>query len=123
MPILDIEIVHGDGDSPPAASLTQALADAAGRVLGSAPGRTWVRVLSLGASQYGENGTTVAPGELPVFVTVLHAHPPQGEALAAEVLALTQAVAACLGRPAGQVHVQYAPPGAGRQAFGGTLMT
>lgn len=43
--------------------------------------------------------------------------------LVAEVLALTQAVAACLGRPPGQVHIQYAPPGSGRQAFGGTLVT
>jgi phenylpyruvate tautomerase PptA (4-oxalocrotonate tautomerase family) len=123
VPILDIELVHADGDALPAASVTQALADAAGRVLGSAPGRAWVRVRALGACQYGENGTTVAPGELPVFVTVLHAHAPQGEALAAEVLALTQAVAACLGRAPGQVHVQYAPSGAGRQAFGGTLVT
>ena len=123
MPILDIELVQDDGDSPPTASVTQALADAAGRVLGSTPGRAWVRVRTLGASQYGENAATVAPGELPVFVTVLHAHAPHGEALAAEVLALTQAVAACLGRPPRQVHVQYAPSGAGRQAFGGTLVT
>ena len=123
MPILDIEFVQTDGDAPPAASVTQALADAAGRVLGSAPGHAWVRVRALGASQYGENETTVAPGERPVFVTVLHAHAPHGEALAAEVLALTQAVAACLGRAPGHVHVQYAPPGAGRQAFGGSLVT
>ncbi len=123
MPILDIELVQLDGEPAPAASLTQALADAAGRVLGSAPGRTWVRVHALGASQYAENGVAVAPTGLPVFVTVLHAHPPQRETLVAEVLALTRAVAACLGRPPAQVHVQYAGPGAGRQAFGGTLVT
>ena len=123
MPILDIERVLPDGADASPPGLAQSLADAAGRVFGSAPGRTWVRLRALGASQYGENETTVAPGERPVFVTVLHAHAPHGEALAAEVLALTQAVAACLGRAPGHVHVQYAPPGAGRQAFGGTLMT
>jgi len=61
-------------------------------------------------------------GELPAFVTILHAHPPAGAALAAEVLAVTSAVANCLGRPAERVHVQYAPAAAGRQAFGGKLV-
>ena len=41
MPIVDIEIV---GDAPPPA---QALADEAGRIFGSAPGTTWVRVRAL----------------------------------------------------------------------------
>lgn len=59
---------------------------------------------------------------LPVFVTVLHAHMPDGDALAAEAQAITLAVAACLACPPECVHVQYAPEAAGRQAFGGRLV-
>jgi phenylpyruvate tautomerase PptA (4-oxalocrotonate tautomerase family) len=122
MPILDIELVQPDGVRPPAASLTQALADAAGRALGSPPGRTWVRLRTLPASHYAENGVVIAPEELPVFATVLHARLPQGPALTTELAALTQALAACLGRAPERVHVQYAPAAAGRQAFGGVLV-
>jgi phenylpyruvate tautomerase PptA (4-oxalocrotonate tautomerase family) len=123
MPIVDIEFVQADGLAPVGPSLTQTLADAAGRVLGTSPGRTWVRLRSLALTNYAENEAPVAADAAPVFVTVLHAHPPQGDALATEVAALTQAVATCLGRPPALVHVQYAPPGAGRQAFGGTLVS
>jgi len=123
MPILDIELVQADGAAPPEAAVTQALADSAGRALGSPPGRTWVRLRSLALSHYAENQAPVAAAAAPVFVTVVHARPPQGDALAAEVAALTQAVALCLGRASAQVHVQYASPGLGRQAFGGVLAT
>ena len=123
MPILDIELVQPDGATPPAAGLTQTLADAAGSVFGSAPGRTWVRLRTLAASQYAENDATVAPDGLPVFVTVLHARPPEAEALAKQAAALTQALAACLVCAPDRVHVQYAPAAAGRQAFGGVLVT
>jgi phenylpyruvate tautomerase PptA (4-oxalocrotonate tautomerase family) len=122
MPILDIELVQPDGAPPPDAALTQALADVAGGALGMPPGRTWVRLRTLPAAHYAENGSAVAPDELPVFATVLHARPPQGEVLAAELDALTQALAACLGRATQRVHVQYAPAAAGRQAFGGVLV-
>jgi phenylpyruvate tautomerase PptA (4-oxalocrotonate tautomerase family) len=122
MPILDIELVQPDAARPPAAALTQALADAAGHALGAAPGRTWVRLRVLPATQYAENETAVAADELPAFATVLQTRPPQGEALDTEVERLTQALATCLGRDPQRVHVQYAPSAAGRQAFGGVLV-
>ena len=122
VPILDIDLVQPDGAAPPVAALTQALADAAGHVFGSAPGRTWVRLRTLPTSQYAENDAVLAPDEGPVFVTVLHARPPRDDALAIEVAALTQAVSAALGRAQDRVHVQYAPAAAGRQAFGGSLV-
>lgn len=122
MPILDIELVQPDGALPPAPALTQALADAASHALGAASGRTWVRLRTLPAAHYAESETAVAADELPVFATVLHAHLPQGDALVAEAIALTQALAACLGRSPQRVHVQYAPAAAGRQAFGGVLV-
>jgi phenylpyruvate tautomerase PptA (4-oxalocrotonate tautomerase family) len=119
MPILDIEPVLPDGVPAPSA---QTLADAAGRVFGTAPGRTWVRVRPLAASAYAENGAAVAADALPVFVTVLHAHAPHGDALVLQVQALTTALADVLGIAPQRVHVQLAPAGAGRQAFGGTLV-
>jgi phenylpyruvate tautomerase PptA (4-oxalocrotonate tautomerase family) len=122
MPILDIELVLPDGAPALDATLAQALADAAGRALGSPPGRTWVRLHALPAMHYAENEVPVGADELPLFATVLHARVPEGAALAAELVALTQALADCLGRAPGRVHVQYAPAAAGRQAFGGVLV-
>jgi phenylpyruvate tautomerase PptA (4-oxalocrotonate tautomerase family) len=121
MPLLDVECVRPEGQALPAAT-AQALADAAAGVLGSAPAHVWVRVRVLASSAYAENGAAVANDELPVFVTLLHAHPPQGPALAAQVRALTDALAAALGVDSGRVHLALAPAGAGRQAFGGRLV-
>ncbi|MEO8103144.1 MAG: hypothetical protein ABI790_11485 [Betaproteobacteria bacterium] len=121
MPIVDVEVVSQAGEAghlPSAGGLASAL----GRVFGSAPGRTWVRVRALDASCYAENDSPVAASELPVFVTVLQATPPDGAALQAEVAAVTQAVATCVARGPERVHVIYAAGGAGRQAFGGRLV-
>ncbi len=121
MPIVDVEIVCSarEAECLPSAN---SLADALGRVFGSAPGHTWVRVRALSETAYAENACAIASSELPVFVTVLHARAPTDAALRSEVLAVTQAVAACLQRDAARVHVAYAPDGAGRQAFGGRLV-
>jgi phenylpyruvate tautomerase PptA (4-oxalocrotonate tautomerase family) len=117
MPIVDLEIV-GDGTRGAA----QAVADALGDIFGTDPGRTWVRIRSLPADAYAENRSTLAANELPVFVTVLKAEMPEGAALEAEVAAITEAIARIASRPAERVHVAYAPPAAGRQAFGGRLV-
>ena len=121
MPIVDIELVC-DSKAEFATASARALADAIGQVLGSEPGHTWVRLRFLASNAYAENQATVEGADLPAFVTVLHAHPPNGEALATEAMALTLAVAQCLARATDRVHVQYAPAAAGRQAFGGTLV-
>lgn len=123
MPLIDIELVAVQNGNTPAASAAQPLADALGTALGSPPGRTWVRLRLLPAADYAENHSpALADDELPVFVTVLHAHLPEGELLVEQVGRITAAVADALGRPPQRVHVQYAPAGAGRQAFGGTLV-
>ena len=121
MPIIDIEIVC-ESKAEFARASAHTLADAIGQVLGSEPGHTWVRLRFLASASYAENQVTLEDADLPAFVTVLHAHLPMGDALAAEARALTLAVAQCLGRAPGRVHVQYAPAAAGRQAFGGTLV-
>lgn len=118
MPILDVCWV---GALPAdAAELASRLADAAGDALNAAPGRVWVRLHPLPAEHYAENGGPV-PGAPPLFVRIMHARPPAGAALQAEVAALTAALARASGRPAERVHLEYAPAGAGRMDFGGRL--
>jgi hypothetical protein len=119
MPIVDVEIVGGEAGRLAA----QPLADALGAAFSSPPGRTWLRLRFLAADAYAENGGASAPDPGPVFVTVLHAHPPQGDALGAELAAIGAAVAEWCGRPPERVHVQYGAAGAGRQAFGGRLVS
>jgi phenylpyruvate tautomerase PptA (4-oxalocrotonate tautomerase family) len=121
MPIVDIEIV-GDCSAQSSASRATALANALGTVLGTPHGRTWVRVRLLEREAYAENETTLSDEDLPVFITVLHARPPAGEALADEAKAITVAVARYLARPEERVHVQYAAAALGRQVFGGVLV-
>lgn len=121
MPIVDVELVC-ESEVEFGTVSPRAIADAVGSVFGSSPGRTWVRLRFLDSAHYAENDVSVSKMELPVFVTVLHAHPPVAAALAAEVSALTAVVAQVIGRPAERVHVQYAPTAAGRQAFGGQLV-
>ena len=121
MPVVEVEVIC-QSDTEFAKIAAQPLADALGQAFGSAPGHTWVKLRHLSSHQYAENETVVQASELPVFVSVLHAHLPQNEVLAAEVKTITLAVAQCLGRAPDCVHVQYAPAAAGRQAFGGTVV-
>jgi hypothetical protein len=53
---------------------------------------------------------------------VLHADLPAAPALAEEARAIAQTVGACVQRSPQQVHVEYAPSGRGRVAFGGNLL-
>lgn len=121
MPIVDIEVVSIGEGAELGAPATK-LANSLGAVFGSQPGHVWVRLRALSASAYAENDTTLSPTELPVFVTVLHAHLPEEEAMVEQIAQVTQSVAACLGLSPERVHVQYAPKAAGRQAFGGALV-
>ena len=121
MPIVDVEVVCAS-DAEFAGISAHRIADALGAVFGSPRGRTWIRLRALLVSAYAENDSDVSGGALPVFVTVLHAHPPERDALSAEVRSVTEAIATCVGRPAERVHVRYEPAAAGRQAFGGNLV-
>ncbi|MBV8503532.1 MAG: hypothetical protein JO006_17670 [Paucibacter sp.] len=117
MPILDVELYE-----PASPGLAQHLADAVGQALASPTCHTWVRLHPMDPRHYAENGASVAPADLPVFVTILHREPPVGTALESEVKALTALVAAVLGKNAERVHLRYAVAAAGRQAFGGKLV-
>ena len=121
MPVVTVEFVS-DSDRPIRDGLAQVLADAVGRVLGTPPGQTWVRLRSLQPNQYAENDTHLEASELPVFVTLLERLPPTGAELQAQVASLTQAIAQVFGRPGGCVHIEYTSAASGRVSFGGKLV-
>lgn len=121
MPIVDIELVCGNDQETPRVSASS-IASVLGAVFGTPPGHTWVRVRVLPSSAYAENDQAVGSEQLPVFITILQAHWPTGDAMAEQVHQVTQAAASCLGIPLERVHVQYAPEAAGRQAFGGKIV-
>ena len=121
MPILDIEAVLFDHEIIDS-NWALEIADAAGRIIDTPPGQTWVRIRGLPRSQYAENGTGDSPELRPVFVSVLKAQLPEVEDLRAEVEKLTVTIARIIGRPEENVHVLYLPPGSGRISFGGKLV-
>ena len=119
MPVIDVcwvGALPADADS-----LALRLADVLGDALAAAPGGVCVRLQHLPAEHHAENGDP-PHGVPPVFVRVLHTHPPTGAPLHAEVTTLTTAVAHATGRPPERVHLEYAPAGAGRVACGGRLL-
>jgi phenylpyruvate tautomerase PptA (4-oxalocrotonate tautomerase family) len=121
MPVVKLEIVEAPDWTRPR-DLAQRVADAMAGVLAAAPESVWVRVSTIPAADYAENGGP--PGAAaPIFITILERDPPQGAALAAEVAALTNALAFACGRPESDIHLIYEPPGRGRVAFGGRLVT
>jgi phenylpyruvate tautomerase PptA (4-oxalocrotonate tautomerase family) len=121
MPLIEVEIVGGEPNLP--AQVSQPLADALGTIFGSAPAQTWVRVRALPRAAYAENGVAESPGTNAVFVEITKRALPPPTELAIEAARVSTTVAQICGRPAEQVHVIYEPPGAGRIAFGGELVT
>lgn len=121
MPLLKVEIVETPGWSRPT-GLARRIADAVAEALGATPQSVWVRLTTIAAGDYAENGG--APADVaPVFVTILEKAPPNGAALAAEVAALTPAIASACGRTESDIHLVYESPGRDRVAFGGRLVT
>jgi hypothetical protein len=121
MPIVDVQFVLPRTESLPD-GLAQSLVDRLGQTLSVQPGRLWLRLQVLPASQYAENESSIPKHDLPVFVTVMHAKSPTGSELEKEALAVAQTVAEVVSKRRTQVHVEYAPSGAGRIAFGGHLI-
>lgn len=121
MPIVDVQLVASAGSQNDRMATT--IAEALAVVFQAQPGRVWVRLSCLPSSGYAENGTTSVSPTAPVFVRVLHADIPEPEALASEAMNIAQAIGACVERNAEHVHVEYEPPGRGRVAFGGNLLT
>ena len=121
MPIIDVcPVVSASRKLPE--NVAQTIADSISRVLNAKAGRVWVRMNTLPAGQYAENGAKIEDNDLPVFVRVLHADWPEEDTKTKEAAALAASVASCLGRQVEHVHIEYAPPGRGRVAFGGRLV-
>jgi len=118
MPIVDIEIVYEDGVLPP--KLPLRLADAIGKVLGSRPQGTWVKLRVLSHEHYAENGASETL--LPVFVSILQGKDPSADKRKEQSLALATVIAEVCERRTENVHILFQPEGAGRVAFGGVLM-
>ena len=121
MPLAVIEIIGGESPVPP--TLPRQLADALGTIFGSPPETTWVRVHVVPRDAYAENGVTTPLGAHAVFVEITKRALPTADALATEAALVSTAVAQICDRPPERVHVIYEPPGAGRIAFGGELVT
>ena len=120
MPILDVEVVVARGEMLPG-GLARTIADLTAEIFATDPGRTWVRVRTLGQNDYAENEVG-RPVPLPAFVEVLLADPPAGDAARVQARRLTETIATALARPVDRVHLMYAPAGRGRVAFGGELV-
>jgi phenylpyruvate tautomerase PptA (4-oxalocrotonate tautomerase family) len=121
MPIVDVLVVQGAEGAAPLPP-ARAFADALGHALGAPPGRVWVRLGSLAPGHYAENDVRGDDTPAPVFVTLLHARPPEGEARAHEAMAVAVAVAQVCACDVTRVHVEYATAGRGRIAFGGRVV-
>jgi phenylpyruvate tautomerase PptA (4-oxalocrotonate tautomerase family) len=120
MPILDVELILAPGETP-VSDLAARIAEAAGEVLGSRPGGTWIKLRFVEAGLYAENGGAPT-GVYPIFVSVLKSALPAGEALQTEISRLTDSIARVCDRPAENVHIIYQPAAGGRIAFGGKLV-
>ena len=121
MPIIDVCLVADEIGAIPALA-TQRIADQLGSALGLSPGHLWVRLQIIPAMHYAENGAKLESGELPAFVRVLHSRPPTGHELVREAVLISTAVGSTIGRDPARIHVEYAPAGEGRMAFGGRLV-
>jgi len=120
MPILNVELVGRPSGT--SGSLARRIADAAAKVLGSPPGRVWVRLRFLPRSKYAECGGNLPREVRPVFVNLLKARLTPQKTIKKEAAAMAKAIAKACGRSADNVHIFYEPPAAGRAAFGGLLM-
>jgi phenylpyruvate tautomerase PptA (4-oxalocrotonate tautomerase family) len=121
MPLVEVEIIGCEPSVP--AQVARPLADALAHIFGSGPTQTWVRVRSLARDAYAENGVAKPLGVSAVFVTITKRALPDAVLLATEAALVSTAVGEIVARPPERVHVIYEPPGAGRIAFGGELVT
>jgi phenylpyruvate tautomerase PptA (4-oxalocrotonate tautomerase family) len=121
MPIVDVHAVVSASCKLPDDAAQRLAASIAG-VLNAETGTVWVRLAEIADGKYAENGANVEDNNLPVFIQVMHADWSTQHARAREAAALAAAVAACLGRLVDRIHVEFAPPGRGRIAFGGKLV-
>ena len=122
MPILDVEII-GDLREERRDGLARRLADGAAVALGARPQGVWVKLRILPESDYAENADGPEEGVRPVFISLLQADAPGGNARTEIALSLTEVVAEACGRDPENIHIVFEPSARGRVAFGGRIVS
>ncbi|MCZ6672170.1 MAG: hypothetical protein O7C75_04445 [Verrucomicrobia bacterium] len=121
MPQLDIDIVFRPNETLKGDAV-QKLADAAGKVFDTPPGKTWVKINPVPRNCWAENKTKLSSHAGPVVVSILKRTAPGPEEIEAEVSSLTRVIAGILERPNEEIHIKYEADAIGRVAYGGKLV-
>lgn len=122
MPILDVEVVLCRDECLPQ-DFAVRLAECGGEVFGQTPGTTWVKLHTIPADCFAENGGGPVAGCSPVFVSVLMMEMPPRKKLEPMINRLRLVIASLSGRQAINVHIFFMPEGAGRVYMGGRLQS
>jgi phenylpyruvate tautomerase PptA (4-oxalocrotonate tautomerase family) len=121
MPQLDIDIIFRSNETLKADAV-QRLADAAGKVFDTPPGKTWVKINPVPRNYWAENKVTLDSYVGPVIVNILKRRVPPPDLIEVEVTELTRTIAGILDRPHEHVHLKYESDAIGRVAYGGKLV-
>ena len=121
MPQLDIDIIFRANETLKGDAV-QRLADAAGKIFDTPPGKTRVKINPIPRNYWAENKTTVDSYVGPVLVSVLKRTRPEPDQIETEARELTKVIAGILDRPDENVHIKYEADAVGRVAFGGKLV-
>ena len=121
MPQLEIDIVFRPNETLKGDTV-QRLADAAGKVFDTPPGKTWVRINPVPRHYWAQNKTVLDSYVGPVVVSVLKRVMPQEEFIEVEARNLTRAIAGILDRPDEDVHIMYEADAVGRVVYGGKMV-
>lgn len=121
MPQLNIDIVFRNKETLKGDSV-QRLADAAGKIFDTPPGKTWVKINPVPRQYWAENLSALDSYIGPVLVSILKRKVPPPDVIELEMENLTRAIARILDRPHENVHIMYEPDAIGRVAYGGKLV-
>jgi phenylpyruvate tautomerase PptA (4-oxalocrotonate tautomerase family) len=121
MPIVTIELLEDETTQSPVARPLQPLADKLGRLFGSEPATTWVKVRWLARDCYAENDIELAAPTRPVMVEIIKSTLGPRAELAKEAKSISRLIASHYERPQENVHIIFQTDAIGRIAFGGQL--
>ena len=121
MPLLDIDIVFRANESLKGDTV-QRLADAAGKVFDTPPGKTWVKINPVPRNFWALNSSKLDSHSGPVVVSILKRTVPSPDKIEEEILQITKVFAGILERSDEDVYVKYEDDAIGRVAFGGRLV-